>query len=109
MDQNPHKPPQNPPAFRIPDDLEPNYVNLARITHSPAELVLDFARMLPGDSSATVQTRVLMTPLSAKLFYMALAENLARYESAFGEIHIPSAENSLAAQLFRPPAPPKQP
>lgn len=109
MDHNLPKPLQSPPSFRIPDDLEPDYVNLARITHSPAELVFDFARMLPGDPAATVQTRVVMTPLSAKLFYLALAENLARYEANFGEIHVPSPENSLAAQLFRPPAPPKNP
>jgi hypothetical protein len=49
-----------------------------------------------------VQSRILMSPVSAKLFYRALAENLSRYEAAFGEINIPGGV-SLADTLFRPP------
>jgi hypothetical protein len=48
-----------------------------------------------------------MSPLGAKLLQRALAENLSRYEAAFGEIKIPG-ENSLADFLFRPPAPTKE-
>ena len=85
--------------------MEPVYANLVRISHTPAELVLDFARLLPGDSIARVVARLLMSPVGAKLFYRALGENLARYESAFGEIRIPG-DTGLADELFRPVHPP---
>ena len=89
--------------------MDPVYANLARISHSPADIVIDFAHMLPGEATAKIQSRVVMTPLSAKLLQRALAENLARYETAFGEIKVPG--NSLADTLFRnlhPPDPPKE-
>jgi hypothetical protein len=84
------------------------YVNLVRIAHSPSELVFDFAHLLPGVQTAQVRARVVMSPLGAKLLYRALAENLSRYETAFGEIRIPG-ETSLADYLFRPPQPPETP
>ena len=99
--------PQSPP-LDVPADLETVYVNLVRIAHSPSELVFDFAHLLPGSSPAKVRTRVVMSPLGAKLLYRALAENLARFEAAFGEIRIPG-EISLADHLFRPPHPPENP
>jgi hypothetical protein len=96
-----------PPALEVPDDLVTNYANVVRIAHSPSELVFDFAHLLPGVTPARVCTRVVMSPLGAKLLQRALAENLSRYEAAFGEIKIPG-EGSLADFLFRPPAPPKE-
>lgn len=105
--------PQKPvpgPKIEIPDDLKPVYTNLARISHSPADIVMDFAQLLPGESTANVQARMLMAPLSAKLLLRALQENLARYEAAFGEIVIPK-NNNLAENLFKglqPPEPPKE-
>ena len=95
------------PKLELPKDLEPIYVNLVRISHTPSEMIYDFSRMLPGDKSAAVASRVLMSPLSTKLFHRALAENLARYEASFGEIKIPQ-KNTLADQLFRS-APPDTP
>ena len=47
--------------LEVPDDMEPAYVNVVRITHSPSELVLDFARMLPGLSPSKVISRLLMS------------------------------------------------
>ena len=96
------------PKLIIPDGMEPAYANLARISHSPADIVIDFAHLLPGETSANVRARVVMTPLSAKLLLRALTENIARYEAAFGEIPMPS-NNSLAESLFRPPHPPEPP
>jgi len=109
MASNPQKPqpPQLPP-LEVPGDLQIEYVNLVRIAHSPSELVFDFAHLLPGITPARVQSRIIMSPLGAKLFYRALAENLSKYEAAYGEISIPSG-TSLADQLFRPPGPPNQP
>ena len=96
------------PKIFIPQGMEPAYANLARISHSPADIVIDFAHLLPGETSANVRSRVVMTPLSAKLLLRALTENIARYEAAFGEIPMPS-NNSLAESLFRPPHPPEPP
>jgi hypothetical protein len=96
-----------PPTLEVPADLKTDYANVVRIAHSPSELVFDFAHLLPGVTPARVCTRVVMSPLGAKLLQRALAENLSRYETAFGEIKIPG-ENSLADFLFRPPAPPKE-
>jgi hypothetical protein len=102
--------PQQPsgPKIKIPDGMEPAYTNLARISHSPADIVIEFAHMLPGETTATVRSRLVMSPLSAKLFMRALTENLSRYEAAFGEIHVP-VNNSLAENLFRPYHPPDPP
>lgn len=94
-------PPARPQTtLEVPANLEPVYANLVRIAHSPADLVFDFAHLLPGENKARVGARILMSPLSAKLLYRALAENLARYEAAFGEIGVP--RSSLADQLFKP-------
>ena len=49
-----------------------------------------------------------MSPLGAKLFFRALQENLSKYETAYGEIALPS-DNTLADQLFRPPPTPDNP
>ncbi|GAB4547955.1 MAG: hypothetical protein Fur002_24430 [Anaerolineales bacterium] len=106
----PIKPPAGP-VLELPAELEIVYANLARIAHSPADIVLDFAHLLPGEPRAKIRSRVVMTPLSAKLLVRALTENIARYEAAFGEIPLPTS-NSLADNLFRPfqqpPEPPKE-
>jgi hypothetical protein len=94
------------PTLEVPADLDVTYVNLVRIAHSPSELVFDFAHLLPGPASAKVKARIVMSPLGAKLLYRALAENLARFEAAFGEIKIPG-DGSLVEQLFRPPTDPE--
>ncbi len=96
------------PKINIPEGMDPVYANLARISHSPADIVIDFAHILPGETSADVRARVVMSPLSAKLLLRALHENLGRYEAAFGEIIVPS-NSSLAESLFRPPHPPEPP
>ena len=96
------------PKINVPEGMEPAYANLARISHSPADIVIDFAHILPGETVANIRSRVVMTPLSAKLLLHALTENLARYEAAFGEISLPSG-NSLAESLFRPPHTPEPP
>ena len=96
------------PTLEIPQGLDTVYCNLARISHSPADIVIDFAHLLPADTTARVKARVLMSPLSAKLLLRALTENLARYEAAFGEIKFPGG-SSLAENLFHsinPPDPP---
>ena len=101
--------PKHPiPNFSCPDTLKAIYANLVRISHSPGELVFDFAQLLPGAPNAEIINRVLMSPIGAKLFFHALGENLQRYESVFGEIHIPGDPN-LANTLFKGIHPPEKP
>jgi translin len=69
------------PKFNCPEALKAVYANLVRISHSPGELVFDFAQLLPGDANAEIINRVLMSPIGAKLFYHALGDNLQRYDS----------------------------
>ena len=74
----------------LPPDLEPTYSNLAVISHTPSEIFVDLACLLPNLPKAKVNTRVVMTPLNAKLLQQALAENLRKYEAQFGAIEVPS-------------------
>lgn len=69
-------------------EAEGIYSNLAIITHSAAEFVIDFTRMLPGVPKTKVYARVIMTPQHAKSLLRALDENIKKYEGQFGEIKI---------------------
>jgi hypothetical protein len=89
------------PKLDLPENLEIEYVNLVRISHSPSEMIFDLAQLMPG-SGAKVQSRVVMSPLGAKLLLRALADNLSKYEAKFGEIKVPGG-SSLADYLFKPP------
>jgi hypothetical protein len=69
-------------------EAEGIYSNLAIITHSPAEFVIDFTRVLPGVPKAKVHARVIMTTQHAKLLQRALEDNITKYEAKFGEIKV---------------------
>jgi len=62
------------------------YANLALISHSGAEFVIDFTRMLPGMPKAVVQARIVLTPQHAKGLLKALEDNIKKFEDRFGEI-----------------------
>jgi hypothetical protein len=62
------------------------YSNLAIITHSNAEFVIDFARMMPGVPKARVKSRIILTPHHAKRLLAALADNVSKFEQVHGEI-----------------------
>ena len=64
------------------------YSNLAIITHSRSEFIMDFATMLPGLPKPTVNNRIIMTPEHAKRLFLALQENVTKYESQFGQINL---------------------
>ncbi|MFQ6675398.1 MAG: DUF3467 domain-containing protein [Fidelibacterota bacterium] len=68
------------------------YANFVVITHSNAEFVMDFTRLLPGMVKARVNSRIIMAPPHAKAFLKALTENIGRYEKKYGEIHVPGKE-----------------
>ncbi|MDY6801578.1 MAG: DUF3467 domain-containing protein [Bacteroidota bacterium] len=62
------------------------YSNLAIITHSSAEFVLDFVRVMPGVPKAEVKSRIILTPEHAKRFFNALKDNLEKFEKMHGPI-----------------------
>jgi hypothetical protein len=62
------------------------YSNFAVITHSVSEFVVDFIQVMPGVPKARVKSRIIMTPQHAKRLMKALKDNIARFESANGEI-----------------------
>ena len=67
------------------NDVE-EYANFAVVTHSPAEFVVDFFRILPGVSNAKVKSRIIISPVHLKTFLKALQDNVGKYEDKFGEI-----------------------
>lgn len=93
-------PTQKKISIELPQELEAEYANLAFITHTPAEIVLDFAQYLPRMPKGAVVSRIIMSPMHAKLLQMALAQNIQKYERQFGEIRLPQRAN-LADELFR--------
>jgi type III secretory pathway component EscV len=83
MEQNPNQ----PLNIEISEEIaEGSYANLAIITHSNAEFVVDFVNVMPGTPKSKVKSRVILTPMHAKRFMKALVENVERYEEANGVI-----------------------
>ena len=72
-------------------EVEGTYSNFAFITHSAAEFIIDFARILPGMKKAKVHSRIIMTPQHAKMLFNALESNVRKFEERFGEIKNVSA------------------
>ncbi len=93
---------QNQINIEISDEVgEGIYSNLAIITHSPAEFIIDFVKMMPGVPKAKVKSRIILTPQHAKRLYKALKENVAKYENMYGEIR--DAEGEIPFNLNLPP------
>src|SRR3954452_17944027 len=65
---------------------EGTYANLAIITHSHAEFVIDFVNVMPGTPKSKVKSRIIFTPMHAKRFLKALEDHVNRYEAAHGAI-----------------------
>lgn len=85
----PEEPKQARINLEIPAELEAVYANLALISHSPSEIILDFARVMPNVPKSKIHSRIVMTPINAKLLHRALSESLAKFEAKFGTINIP--------------------
>lgn len=83
------------------------YANLAIITHSSSEFIVDFVRVMPGLPKAGVQSRIVLTPEHAKRLMYALQENVAKYERNFGPIRMPEemngGNNGPDGKTFIPP------
>ncbi len=65
---------------------EGQYANLAIITHSHAEFVIDFVNVMPGTPKSKVKSRIILTPFHAKRFMKAMIENVKKFETANGNI-----------------------
>jgi len=74
------------------DVAEGTYSNLAIITHSHSEFVVDFVKLMPGAPKAKVKSRIILTPQHAKRLFKALQENISKYESLHGPIKETEAE-----------------
>ncbi|MCS3796012.1 DUF3467 domain-containing protein [Niastella sp. OAS944] len=84
-DQNQQQ--QNQLNIEISEEVaEGEYANLAIITHSHAEFVIDFVNVMPGTPKSKVKSRIILTPQHAKRFMKALTENIQRFEAANGKI-----------------------
>ena len=83
-------------------EAEGIYSNLAIITHSPAEFVIDFTRVLPGVPKAKVHARIIMTAQHAKLLLRAMEDNVKKFEQKFGEIkiHGDTSQSGFGLQHF---------
>lgn len=79
------------------DIAQGTYANLAVITHSSSEFILDFIRVMPGVPKAGVKSRVILTPEHAKRLMRALEENVRKYENSFGSIRL--SEESIISPL----------
>jgi hypothetical protein len=77
------------------------YSNLALIVHSPQEIIIDFARVMPGIQKSKVYARIVMTPAHAKMLLKALEDNLKKFESQFGQIKFQGVEEKNIG--FQPP------
>ena len=95
--------------IELPSDLGATYANFAVITHTPSEIILDFAQVLPNTPRGKVLARIVTTPMNAKLLLRALSENLDKYEAKYGEVKLPEGGDGLAAQLFGQVKPPQSP
>lgn len=93
-------PKQKKITIDMPKDLEALYANIVFTSHTPAEVVLDFAQALPRTPRGKIQARIILSPMHAKMLQNALAQNIANYERQFGEIRMPV---NLADQLFKFP------
>ncbi len=75
--------------IELPEDIAQGvYSNLAIITHSSSEFVLDFIRLMPGLPKANVKSRIILNPEHAKRLYLALKDNISKYESSHGQIKL---------------------
>ncbi|MCS7188239.1 MAG: DUF3467 domain-containing protein [Bacteroidia bacterium] len=85
---------ENPPGanvlnIELTDEVaEGIYSNLAIISHTPTEFVVDFLQVLPGLPKAKVRARIILSPYHYKRLLIAMQDNLAKYESRVGEITV---------------------
>ena len=85
-----------------PEVAEGIYSNLALITHSSSDFILDFACALPGMPQRQIKSRVIMAPEHAKRLLQALQSNIYNYEQTFGKIKMPNEPERTIAPFNTP-------
>ncbi len=85
-----------------PEVAQGVYSNLVAITHSSAEVILDFISMMPGMPKGDVKSRIVMAPEHAKRLLAALGDNIRKYEQQFGEIKIRQAQQPRPGSAIAP-------
>lgn len=86
------------------ETAEGTYSNLAVISHSTSEFIVDFVRVMPGVPKAPVKSRIILTPENAKRLLKALNDNIKKFESHFGEIKINNDGGIMPMNYGGPPA-----
>ncbi len=80
-----------------------SYANLAIISHSSSEFIVDFIRVMPGVPKAPVKSRIILTPEHAKRLFQALGDNITKYESMHGKIKNVEKETPMMPMNFGGP------
>tara|TARA_R110002050_G_scaffold102774_1_gene211592 strand:- start:28447 stop:28767 length:321 start_codon:yes stop_codon:yes gene_type:complete len=99
---------QNPKEGQINIELseemaEGTYSNLAILTHSHSEFIVDFVQIMPGAPKAKVKSRIIMTPQHAKRLLHALEDNIQKYEQIHGHIKEGEAQGGAIPMTFGGP------
>lgn len=85
-----------------PKDAEGTYANVAFLHQSPAEFIMDFARIMPGAPRAKVHSRIILTPRAAKAVLRMLEDNVKRFEAQHGEIDTSPSNAPIGFQTNQP-------
>jgi hypothetical protein len=94
--ENNEKTPNNQINIELSAEVaEGIYSNLAIISHSSSEFVLDFIRMMPGTPKANVKSRIILTPEHAKRLMLALSDNIAKFEKQYGNINLQTQNGTI--------------
>lgn len=87
-------------TINIPKDLEAVYANVAILSNTAAEIIIDFGQILPHMPTAPIKARVIMSPIHAKMLHARLGQQIASYEQQNDEIKLPKSLD-LASQFFK--------
>ncbi len=99
------KQPNNQVNIELPEEIaEGTYANLAIISHSHSEFVVDFIRLVPNVPKAKVKSRIILTPQHAKRLMTALSDNIEKFEKQFGSIGESNTKEFFPPMNFTPTA-----
>lgn len=101
---DPKKTDQNQINIELSEEVaEGIYSNLAMITHSNSEFIVDFIKMMPGVPKAKVKSRIILTPQHAKRLLKALQDNINKFEALNGPIKDPNPQEGMPPMNFGGP------
>jgi hypothetical protein len=90
---------KSPPRINIrPEDADGEYSNVALVTYSKAEFVIDFARMMPGIPTASLKARIILSPHRVKALIAALEGQVRSYEGKYGKLEENDPQASIGFQ-----------